>query len=1027
MSEYHENPHSMNGKRLVLIADDDENNRTLLGAFLEKEYEVLYACNGEEVFDRIKEHSETLSLILMDLIMPCMNGLEILRAIKKDPALSHIPVIVQTIAQTAEAESLKNGAADFISKPYPSQDIILARIRKTLELSEDRITIRQTERENLTGLYHTEFFYRYAEQYDRNHPDTPMDAVALEVRHFRLILERCGKNFGASILRQIGDKVREAVKDAGGMVCHRDENLFLIYSPHRSQTDWKRVLDLACDGLSEVDESLVGVFLCMGLYLQVDKRAGLEKRFRRAKMAADTVRGSAANTVAVYDDALRERELLEEQLIEDFTLSLEQHQFTVLYQPKFDIRPEMPVLVSAEALVRWDHPDFGRISPGTFIPLLEENGLIQDLDLYVWDMAAAQIRDWKNKYGYAVPVSVNVSRADMLSTGFPEVPDLIMKKYQLSPLDLLIEITESAYTSDEEHIASITREVHSHGFAIQMDDFGAGHSSLGMLSRLPADALKLDISFVQNAFDDKQDRRMLSLVLDIAKYLNVPVIAVGVETEEQVRVLRSMGCDIVQGFYFSHPVTAGEFERFLAPPEGEESFMPLSKETASSMNGGLAPEIAKNMALNLTYSRVALALSRDYFEAYYVNIRNSRYWEYSMSGDHHKLALTQKGTDFFEACRRDIRKRVVPEDQNRLLAAFERDTLLRAVEKGGSFSLTYRLLIDQVPTYISLKVLHPEEDPNHIVIGLSNVDAQMRREAQAVTYSRVADALAADYFSIYYVDTQTDHFIEYSATEEYHSLGVEREGENFFALSRKNARKLIYSEDQEFFSTVFTKEKLLAELEKARTFTMNYRLMLNEDQPIWVSLKASRMKEGSNGKYIVIGINNVDAQMQREEELTFFREKATRDALTGVKSKYAYAEAESQWNERIGREEDVRFSMVICDVNNLKKVNDSIGHAEGDRLLKDACHMICVIFAHSPVYRIGGDEFAVIVSGQDYDRRQELMELLEKKNQESLEKGGASVACGMEDYRPHEDLNISSVFQRADVIMYQKKKMMKNV
>ena len=301
----------------------------------------------------------------------------------------------------------------------------------------------------------------------------------------------------------------------------------------------------------------------MGVYSEVDKSIDVERRFDRAKMAADTVRSNYTKAVAIYDSALHESEIFAEQLLEDFRTGITEKQFQVYYQPKYNVRYSEPVLSSAEALVRWQHPTLGMISPGIFIPLFERNGLIPELDNYVWREVAAQLRDWKERLGPFVPISVNVSRIDMYDPHLVETMEALIRENCLSPEDFLLEITESAYTQDSEQIIDKVKELRRKGFRIEMDDFGTGYSSLNMISSLPIDALKLDMQFIRNAFSERKDTRMLEVIIEIAEFLAVPTIAEGVETAEQMFTLRSMGCDIVQGYYFSRPVPAPEFENFL--------------------------------------------------------------------------------------------------------------------------------------------------------------------------------------------------------------------------------------------------------------------------------------------------------------------------------------------------------------------------------------------------------------------------------------------------------------------------------
>ena len=549
-----------NRKRLVLIVEDEYVNRELLKAYLENSYELIFAETGGAALDIIRGRSETLSLVLLDLILPDINGLEILRRIKQDADLTRIPIIVLTSDVESEVESLNTGASDFISKPYPRPEVIMARVRRSIELSENRDLIRWTERDHITGLFNREYFYRYAEQYDLFHAEEPTDALVLDISHFHMINERFGKAYGDEMLRRIGTELMRMARLYGGIVCRREADTFQVYCPHR--TDYDVLVQEITDNVNR--EMNGHIRIRVGVYAEVDKNLEIERRFDHAKDAADSIRNSFSTSVALYDDSLHEREVFAERLLDDFRDALAQKQFAVFFQPKFDIRPDTPVLCGAEALVRWIHPELGMVSPGVFIPLFEGNGLIRDLDNYVWREAAAQIRAWKDAFGRSVPVSVNVSRVDLMD---PELTDTlrgIVLENGIDFGDLHLEVTESAYTQDAKQIVEVVSGLRELGFRIEMDDFGSGYSSLNMLSTLPIDALKLDMLFIRTAFSEKGNTRMIEITLDISHSLSVPMIAEGVETEEQMLALRKLGCDIVQGYYFARPMPADEFSAFLA-------------------------------------------------------------------------------------------------------------------------------------------------------------------------------------------------------------------------------------------------------------------------------------------------------------------------------------------------------------------------------------------------------------------------------------------------------------------------------
>ena len=559
-------------RRRILVVEDEFINQEILKSLIGEAYEVVPAYTGAEAMELVRTQHETLSLILLDLNLPDIQGLELLRRIREDAAFSRLPVIVMTADREAEVESLTLGAIDFIPKPYPQQKVILARVRRTIELSEDRDILRWTERDHLTGLYNKEFFYRYAAQLDAYHKDAPADAILLNINHFRTLNDRYGKSYGDEVLKRVAESMLEIVKDTGGIVCRSEADTFLIYCPHCG--DYDAMLAKAGVSMPGSGGSGSRVRMRMGVYANVDKTLDVERRFDRAKMAADTVRGNYAKSIGLFDNTLRETELRSEQLIEDFPAALRERQFLVFFQPKFDVHRDEPMLSSAEALVRWRHPKLGMISPGVFIPLFENNGLIQALDQYVWADAAAHIRAWKERLGVALPVSVNVSRVDLLDPSLVDKLQRIVSDNGLSYGELLLEITESAYTADAEQIIQKVHQLRRLGFRIEMDDFGSGYSSLSMLSSLPIDALKLDMQFIRNAFRQHKDTRLLEAMIRLAESFEVPTIAEGVETEEQLLALKAMGCGIVQGYYFSRPLPAGEFEAFLI--ENRERLRPAA-------------------------------------------------------------------------------------------------------------------------------------------------------------------------------------------------------------------------------------------------------------------------------------------------------------------------------------------------------------------------------------------------------------------------------------------------------------------
>lgn len=549
-------------ERTILIVDDEAINREILGNIIQSEYKVLYATNGKEALEKIHSNNPAISLVLLDLLMPVMDGTEVLKTLNDESLISEIPVIVLTSDKSSEIQSLRLGAADFLTKPYDSPEVILARVRHSIQLFENSKIIHATEFDKLTQLYSPEFFFEYTSILDQRFPDKVMDALALNFTRFHLSNQLKGRNFGDEILNAMAAGIRNVLLKTGGIAGRNEADSFYLYIPH--QTDYEIILQTINESLSSLLKPSE-IRLRLGVFSDSERSLSKIQRFDHAVQACNSLRSktSGSNDICIYDDKMAEKEVFDAHLLQDFEAAIEQKQFKVNYQPKFNIKGDKPVLCSAEALVSWMHPELGRVRPDLFIPLFEENGLVTKLDRYVWEEAARQISLWKKELGITIPVSVNVSRVDIAAPDMTDFITKIVTENALSPAEYMLEITESAYTSDSKHIIEVVENLRSLGHKVEMDDFGSGYSSLNMLTSMPIDVLKMDKAFIRNIQPGNKEMKLVELVLDIAKNLEVPVVAEGVETEEEYKMLKNAGCDIIQGYYFSKPIPPSEFSKFV--------------------------------------------------------------------------------------------------------------------------------------------------------------------------------------------------------------------------------------------------------------------------------------------------------------------------------------------------------------------------------------------------------------------------------------------------------------------------------
>ena len=546
-------------ERKVLIVDDEEINREILGNIIESEYKVTFAKDGKEALEIIHDKKSAISLVLLDLLMPELSGFDVIKQMKEEGLLNEIPVIVLTSEKNSEIESLKLGAADFLTKPYNRPEVILARARHSIELFENSKIISATEFDKLTGLYTPEFFFEYTALFDQRYPSQLMDAVVINFTRFHLLNQLKGRAFGDKILCAMADGLRSILLKTGGLAGRKDADTFFAYIPHIE--DYKIIIEKLNEKLSHLLKASE-TRLRLGIYTDTERNLPLLQRFDHAVQACNSIRNRAGEEICIYDKEMAEREVFNAHLLEDFEAAIEQKQFKVQYQPKFNITGDKPVLCSAEALVRWIHPELGFVRPDLFIPLFEENGLVTKLDRYVWEESAKQIARWKKELGMTIPVSVNVSRVDIAAPDMTEFITKIVKENGLEAKDYMLEITESAYTENSKHIIDVVENLRALGHKIEMDDFGSGYSSLNMLTSMPIDALKMDKAFIRNIKPGNKEMELVTLVLKIAQTLGVPVIAEGVETEDECKLLRDAGCDIIQGYYFSKPLPPEEFEKY---------------------------------------------------------------------------------------------------------------------------------------------------------------------------------------------------------------------------------------------------------------------------------------------------------------------------------------------------------------------------------------------------------------------------------------------------------------------------------
>ena len=561
----------------------------------------------------------------------------------------------------------------------------------------------------------------------------------------------------------------------------------------------------------------------------------------RAKMACDKHRKSVASVYDFFDPKLLENVENRRYITDNFDRAIREKWIQVYYQPI--IRTANGCVCDEEALARWADPVKGILSPADFIPALEESRQIYKLDLLVCEQVLEKMKIQAEAGLYVVPTSVNLSRADFETCDIVEEIRRRVDDAGIPREKLTVEITESMVGSDFDFMKAQVERFRELGFQVWMDDFGSGYSSLDVLQNIRFDVIKIDMRFMKNLSSGEEGKVILTELVKMAIGLGIDTVCEGVEQEEQVKFLQEIGCTKMQGFYFCRPIPLDKIlERYQNGTQiGFEN--PAESEYYAAIG-----------RINL-YDVAALAKEDDAFSRYFDTL------PMAIAEVHDEDAVLTRCNKSY----RDFMKKAFGDSgaiEGRRFGTRSRETanvflnaLIRCAREG------IRSVVDEsigkgmtVHSFVRRVAVNPVTGTAAVAIAVLSILNE--EESSGTTYARIARALSADYAYLYYVDLESEKFIEYSPDPRVEDLTVERHGENFFAASRQDAMERLPEEDRKHFTEAFTKENVVKALNDYGSFSLDYKL-LNDDVPVRVSMKAMRMQEDL--RHIIIGVRNTPA------------------------------------------------------------------------------------------------------------------------------------------------------------------------
>ena len=565
----------MTDRKLVLLIEDNPGDARLIREMLAEGEDVLFelVCVG-----RLAQGLEYLAtrkagLVLLDLSLPDSCGFDtFLKVYTHSPK---VPIIVLTghDDQTVALSAVKTGAQDYLVKGKLDRELLLRSMQYSIERKRYQEQLEyQANYDALTGLPNRNLLHDRLRQsvFAQRHVRS-IGVVFIDIDHFKFVNDSLGHNTGDKLLQKVAGRLTETVRDGDTVARLGGDEFILILNDQTGQDVMYRAMQRIVSRVAEpinVDGHELMVTCSAGISVYPQDGPDVDTLLKNADAAMYQAKEKGRNNFQFYTVEMNRQVNERLQMETGLRRALERDEFELYYQPRINVRSG--ALVSCEALLRWQHPEWGLLLPERFIALAEETGLIVPIGEWVLKRACAQARSWQKDGCAPLAVSVNLSMRQFRQEALANAVDDALRESRLDPRLLEMELTESLIMHDTEAAIRILLRLREIGVEVSVDDFGTGHSSLSYLTKLPISALKIDQSFVQEVKGcGRADEGLVAqAIISLARNLKLKVVGEGVETEAQFEFLKKHDCDEVQGFHFGKPMPAPEFERFAAESDG---------------------------------------------------------------------------------------------------------------------------------------------------------------------------------------------------------------------------------------------------------------------------------------------------------------------------------------------------------------------------------------------------------------------------------------------------------------------------
>lgn len=909
----------------ILVEHKDSSHIVEILKSLPENYNVVEADSVEKAFYILSQNRE-FSCIYIEVCNESSAEIGFLKQLSNIEKLKDVPIIAIVRSNNIGVfeELTEYNVQDVILPSLPAR-VIAKKLNNILRLNEASVFLHELEYDDLTGLYTRLAFLRNAEKFVENNPNTQFAILATDFANFKFTNSQFGEDKCNEFLAYIG-KLLKSITTSGFAGRYGGDQFVAIFE-YTDGVDVKFLNHFVEVGLANAP--IPHQKAKIGVYAPIDKTIPMITCCDRAFLAIREIKGQYDKDIVFYEDDFQQQLFEEQKILASMEQALKEEQFLVYYQPKHE--SVSGKIAGCEALVRWEHPEFGFMNPGRFIPLFEKNGFITQLDSFIVKRVCEDIIRWKKENIPIVPVSINISRRDYLEIGWMKKQIEIINSYGVEHSYIHFEVTESLYAEYMDLIIEQVREVQDEHFLIEMDDFGSGYSTLGLLATFPLNVIKLDISFVRHIDTNEV---VIENIIKMAHRMGLSVIAEGAETAEQFKILKTLGCDLIQGFCFSKPLCCKDFEEYVKKHELMDlHHIQNTSQKIDNSNSGYSNE----------YLLRAVTEVGDSIPGGFLT--------YHADGNHEiisfnkeilKLYECESASEFREFVGNSFEGMVYPYDYKQV----NQEIYSQISDTNDINHVKYRIItvkgnIKYIDDYG--RFVHTNKYGNIFYVYMNDITEIHEHHLETQKRNEVIQGLSHSFESIYLVDFETNSMSKYAESPKYKTIMDYTRENNFSYDDVVNflADNYVVEEEREKLKSVALVKNVRKLFEKDEYYSYTFHLCRGDVISL-IELAIRKLEDENKGARAVLTFRTVSEDMVNYETernqllLNQLEDHKKREVQNAIELKNAYEAA-----DKANKANTIIVSKFAADLTQpISKINEDIEKAQASTSMEEIKNLL---------------------------------------------------------------------------------------